>query len=129
LQAIIAPTLELQPGRGLRFAVGLNDEPLQQIDTLADRSNTAWEQAVLDGVRTVQIPLHFKKPGPHKLRIYLVDPALVLQKLILDTGGLQPSYLGPRQSPFLEKAPLERVPPEQSPLEQKPLKRSSKTAD
>jgi hypothetical protein len=108
LEAIIAPTLELQPGRGLRFAVGLNDEPLQQIDTLADRSNTAWEQAVLDGVRTVQIPLHFKKPGPHKLRIYLVDPALVLQKLMLDTGGLQPSYLGPPQSPFLKKAPLER---------------------
>lgn len=101
LYAIVAPTLDLVPGRGLSFALALNDQPPQFIDTLKDRSNQAWQQAVLDGVRTVQIPLHFNRAGAHKLRIYLVDPALVLQKLILDTGGLQPSYLGPLQSPFV----------------------------
>ncbi|RVU40156.1 glycosyl hydrolase [Rheinheimera riviphila] len=101
LNAIISPTLDLVPGRGLRFAVAINDEPPQLVDTLKDHNYQVWEQAVLNGVRTVQIPLHFKQPGAHKLRIYLVDPALVLQKLILDTGGLQPSYLGPPQSPYL----------------------------
>ena len=101
LHAIVAPTLDVVPGRGLRFAVALNGQPPQLVDTLKDRSNQAWQQAVLDGVRIVQIPLQFNRAGAHKLRIYLVDPALVLQKLILDTGGLQPSYLGPLQSPFI----------------------------
>lgn len=104
LHAVVAPTLDLVPGRGLRVAISLNNEPPMLVDTLSDRSNTAWEQAVLDGVRTLQIPLQFNQPGAHKLRIYLVDPALVLQKLILDTGGLQPSYLGPLQSPYVGSA-------------------------
>jgi hypothetical protein len=101
LHVIIAPTLDVVPGRGLRFAVSLNDEPPVLVDTLKGHDNHIWQQGVLDGVRTVQISLQFKRPGPHQLRIYLVDPALVLQKLILDTGGLQPSYLGPPQSPYL----------------------------
>ena len=53
---------------------------------------------MLDGVRVIKTAIKVNKPGEHKLRIYLVDPALVLQKLMIDTGGLKPSYLGPEQS-------------------------------
>ena len=31
-------------------------------------------------------------------RVFLRDPAVVIEKLLIDTGGLQPSYLGPPQS-------------------------------
>lgn len=34
-------------------------------------------------------------PGEHTLRIYALDPGVVLDKLVLDFGGLMPTYLGP----------------------------------
>ena len=103
LHSVIAPTLDLVPGRGLRFAVALNNDEPQIIDSLADKSPSVWNNAVLDGVRTIKSSIKVNKAGEHKLRIYLVDPALVLQKLMIDTGGLKPSYLGPEQSQKIVK--------------------------
>ena len=101
LHSVIAPTLELVPGRGLRFAVALNNDAPELVDSLANKSPTLWDNAVLDGVRVIKTSIKVNKPGEHKLRIYLVDPALVLQKFIIDTGGLKPSYLGPEQSQYV----------------------------
>jgi hypothetical protein len=37
---------------------------------------------------------NFDAAGPHTLKIYGVDPGVVLEKIVIDTGGLRPSYLG-----------------------------------
>jgi hypothetical protein len=105
LHSIVAPTLQLIPGRQLRIAVALNDGSPHIVDTLPDHSEQAWQQAVLDGVRTIKTPLQVVQPGAHRLRIYLLDPAVVLQKLLIDTGGLQPSYLGPPASLLISPEP------------------------
>lgn len=101
LHSKVAPTLQLLPGRKLRFAVALDDAQPVIVDTLPDSSEPAWQHAVLDSSRTITTPLHITHSGAHRLRIYLLDPAVVLHKLLLDTGGLQPSYLGPPQSLYL----------------------------
>jgi hypothetical protein len=103
LHSVIAPTLDLVPGRGLRFAVALNNGEPMMIDSLANKSPAVWDNAVLDGVRVIKTGIKVNKPGEHKLRVYLVDPAIVLQKLMIDTGGLKPSYLGPEQSQRIVK--------------------------
>jgi hypothetical protein len=98
MQAILAPTLNFVPGRGLRFAVSVDDGPRTIVDELEHNAQKDWEQAVSDGVRRVTVPLTIAKPGYHTLKIWAVDPGVVLERIVVSHGALRPSYLGPPES-------------------------------
>jgi len=97
VEAIIAPTRNFVPGRGLRFGVSFDDDPPQIVDALAHNSVQDWSRSVEDSVRKVALRL-VVAPGYHTLKFWMVDPGLVLQKLVVDTSGVKPSYLGPPES-------------------------------
>ncbi len=101
LQATLAPTLNFVPGRGLRFAVSVDDGPRTIVDELEHNTQQDWEKAVSDSVRRVTIPLAIDKPGNHTLHIWAVDPGVVLERIVVSHGPLLPSYLGPPESPHL----------------------------
>jgi len=113
VEAILAPTNNFVPGRGLRYAISFDDQPPQIVDALADNSQKAWEEAVSNGVRKVTSTLAVDAPGYHTLKIRMVDPGIVLEKLIVGfvdpaarfpgSGGanqhlIPESYLGPPES-------------------------------
>jgi hypothetical protein len=100
VDAYLAPTQKIQPGRGLRYAVSFDDETPQVVDVHADGSLAAWEKTVADGVTVLRSKHMIATPGPHVLKFWTLDPAVVLQKLVVDTGGLRPSYLGPPESVY-----------------------------
>jgi hypothetical protein len=92
------PTLNFVPGRGLRYAISTDDDPPQIVDILAQNNSETWATAVKDSVRKVSSTHFISNPGNHILKIWMVDPGVVLQKLVIDLGGVKPSYLGPSES-------------------------------
>ena len=98
VEAILSPTLNFVPGRGLRYAVSFDDEAPQIIDALAQHTTKDWETSVKDGVRKVKSTHSLSGTGYHTLTFWMVDPGVVLQKLVVNLGGVKPSYLGPPES-------------------------------
>jgi hypothetical protein len=98
VEAILGPTLNFVPGRGLRFAVSFDDQPPQIVDALAQNSQRDWETSVRDSVRQVKSTHTLARPGYHTLKVWMVDPGVVLEKIVVDLGGVKPSYLGPPES-------------------------------
>jgi hypothetical protein len=101
--AILAPTLNYVPGRGLQYAVSFDDEAPQTVtvvpaDYNARNGNQDWEKSVKDNARYGHATHTLAKSGYHTLKFWMVDPGVVLQKLVVDLGGARPSYLGPPES-------------------------------
>jgi len=101
----LAPTQNFSPdlngGKGLRYAVSFDDEPPQIVNLNADSSAAAWDRSVEDEAVQQTTVHQLSHPGAHVLKFWAIDPGVVLNKLVIDAGGLQPSYLGPPESPRL----------------------------
>jgi hypothetical protein len=98
VDAILAPTLNFVPGRGLRYAISFDDQPPQVVDALAHNELHDWEESVKDSVRKSESTHTLTGSGYHTLKFWMVDPGIVLQKLVVNLGGVKPSYLGPPES-------------------------------
>jgi hypothetical protein len=101
LHTTLAPTQKFQPGGGLKFAVSIDNEAPQIVNMHADASLAAWERSVSDGAVTFRTTHAVRGAGAHTIKFWAISPGVVLQKLVLDAGGLKPSYLGPPESPRL----------------------------
>ena len=99
----VSPSLNYAPGRDVRIGVSF-DEAAPQLLTVAPKGyvagdgNRDWEETVKDSIRTVKSAHALAAPGPHTLKVWMVDPGVVLQRVLVNAGGLRPSYLGPPES-------------------------------
>jgi hypothetical protein len=98
VDAIFSPTQNFTSGEGLRYAVSFNDETPQVINFHAGYTQTEWNRSVSDAVRIVTSKHRIDRSGYHTLKFWAVDPGLVAQKFVVNTGGVRPSYLGPPES-------------------------------
>jgi hypothetical protein len=100
---LLSPCLNFDSARGVRIGVSFDEDPPAIITVVpkgytAGDGNRDWEQSVKDSVRKVKSPHTIASAGSHTLKIWMVDPAVVVQKIVVDCGGVKPSYLGPPES-------------------------------
>jgi hypothetical protein len=99
--AVTAPIMNIFPGRGIEMAMSLDDGPPQAVTVVPKGygpQGRDWETSAKDNARYVKATLPVDNAGYHTVKIWMVDPGVELQKLIVNMGGLKPSYLGPPES-------------------------------
>jgi hypothetical protein len=100
-----SPTLNFNNKQeGIRYAVSFDDEQPQIIKLTSNPNppdlnrDPVWNKWVADNIN-IQISKHkIEKPGKHILKFWMIDPGVVLQKIVIDNGGMKESYLGPVES-------------------------------
>jgi hypothetical protein len=101
VRAYLSPTLNFSGSKdGLRYAVSFDDQPPTVINVQADTTTRAWEKLVADNIALSPSAHTLARSGEHVLKFWLVDPGVVLQKIVIETRDLAPSYLGPPESFF-----------------------------
>ncbi|RYF62286.1 MAG: glycosyl hydrolase, partial [Cytophagaceae bacterium] len=98
VQTYLSPSLNFNDNKGLRYAISFDDETPQIINIHANETDKRWEKSVADNIRIVPSQHKLAKAGAHTLKVWLVDPAVVVQKLVISRGTSKPSYLGPPES-------------------------------
>ncbi len=92
-----SPTLNFNANKGLRYAVRIDggEEQIININGHYRGELGEWQATHIIKTKTDHM---LTKQDKHTLYIRPLDPALVLQKVMIDFGGLKESYLGAPES-------------------------------
>ncbi|MEJ6950956.1 glycosyl hydrolase 115 family protein [Natronospora cellulosivora (SeqCode)] len=99
------PSLNINRDRGLKYAISFDNQVKEVVDTFPKEYDATydypeWMNGVMDNAHINESIHNIEKAGYHTLKISLIDPGLVLEKIVLDMGGVKESYLGPPESNF-----------------------------
>jgi hypothetical protein len=104
VSAVLSPRNNVRPTPGLRYAVSIDDQAPQIVNvTTATGANDTtmnrqWERNTSDNANVTTTTHTVGRAGAHTLKFWMVDPTVVVQRLVVDTGGVKYSYLGPPES-------------------------------
>ena len=63
-----------------------------------ESGGTNWDQNVKENIRRMRTRLDVEKAGAHTLKVYMVNPAVVVEKIVISFGRLPQTYFGPKFS-------------------------------
>ena len=106
INIVTSPLLNFMPNKNIKFAVSFDDQEAQYVINVPDDykiNSPEWSKAVVDQSRQSKVKINVPQAGYHILKVWMIDPGVVIEKIIINTGGLKPSYLGPNESYFSQK--------------------------
>jgi hypothetical protein len=95
-----SPTLNFHNSpEGLEYAISIDNEKPQVVSlNKEDNNNRTWERWVANSAIIKTSSHYIAKPGKHTIKFWMINPGPVLQKLVVDMGGVKQSYLGPPET-------------------------------
>ncbi|ABN67901.2 predicted protein [Scheffersomyces stipitis CBS 6054] len=95
-------SLNIDPSRPLKYAIAIDDQEPQVVQIVVDPTDPTampahWEDAASDGV-WIHNTTHTFDAGEHTLKLWALEPAVVFEKVVVDFGGVVPSFLGPPET-------------------------------
>ncbi|WP_305790228.1 glycosyl hydrolase 115 family protein [Symbioplanes lichenis] len=102
--AYLSPRNNVLPTPGLRYAVSLDGATPQVVDIIGATGsddttmNTQWAKNTSDNINKTTTVHTVTRPGRHTLSFHMVDPTVIVQRLVVETAPLPYSYLGPPSS-------------------------------
>jgi uncharacterized protein YbcI len=102
VQTFFAPTLNFHnTAEGLQFAISVDNE-LPQIFSLNKNdvvtNSGIWNKWVAENIIIKQSKHNIGQPGKHTIKYWMIDPAVVLEKIVISFGNLKQTYLGPPET-------------------------------
>ncbi|MBN2164613.1 MAG: glycosyl hydrolase 115 family protein [Pontiellaceae bacterium] len=99
VMARFIPTLAINGDRRLRYAVSFDDEVPQIVDmTRTSGSGSVWSRSVLRAHIDYTTSHTLPSPGEHRLKIWMVDPGVVMDRIEIRTGDVPYTYRGSPES-------------------------------
>jgi hypothetical protein len=98
IHVLVSPTLNFNNNKGLRYGISVDnqEEKIVNINGKYDtRLLEKWQAQRINETITTHV---FQSAGKHIVRFRVLEPGIVLQKIIIDTGNLKKSYLGAPES-------------------------------
>jgi hypothetical protein len=90
-----------------RYGVCIDNGAVSYPSSSSLEYTQTWSENVVRNAAINKSVLYIDKPGFHTLKIIAGDPGLVIQKIVIDMGGMKKSYSGPPSS--LVKLPTDEV--------------------
>ncbi len=102
IHAYFSPTLNFHnTENGLQYAISVDDETPQIISLNKEDKNSIsgiWNKWVGENIIIKTSKHKINTAGKHTIKYWMVNSAVVLQKLAADFGGMKRSYLGPPET-------------------------------
>lgn len=86
------PTHPVNNNYSFRYATSIDDGPLKIADIKTFGRSEEWKQNVLRNRAERKIEMPFLPAGKHILKIYCVDPGVILDEIRINLGGLKKAY-------------------------------------
>lgn len=90
------PLFAIDKEHDTRYGVMIDDEWIHRPTTAAKEYSATWLTNVIRNSVINISHMNIDKAGKHTLKIFCIDPGVVIQKIVIDLGGMKKSYLGPQ---------------------------------
>jgi hypothetical protein len=94
ISVLTSPSLNFNGNKGLSYSISIDGKNEQIVNINGTYNNSKLEKWQKDRVNKTETTHKISSQGKHTLIIKPLDGGIVFQKILINTGGLKPSYLG-----------------------------------